>query len=460
MKIKKEFIVKSILPVLVFLSALALRFALSPVGFHVDIFSNAGWGEWIGVNGTLGFYTNNIWVYSWPTQPPLVSLTYGFAYNLYIWFLELLRTSANTIVKYHLAPGHMLWWFRFVIWFDNPISTEIWFPYGFLVSIKSIAIIADVAIAGIVYWWAKKLKKNPLVWSAIYLFSPFTWYLSALWGQYDQVAYLFALSSFLLLIKFPVISPILMAISISLKPTTIIFVPLYLFLYFKRKPKVKTIIFGAGISIIVTYLTLRAFTTADLLIFVKEVLIPKIIYKAEFRVSTNAYNFWHIFTLGKALDQNTKFLFVSAKIWGLLAYTLISIKTFMQIKSLNYKTIFNSLFIIGAGSWLFLTNMLDRYFFAGVVGGLFVTMHHPKLFKYWLITSLIFGLNLYRGWWFPESLVFVKHALIDGNGIAGFFLSIANVWIYLIMAKNILRDKEIMRNEASRNIMVKPRLTR
>src|SRR3989304_7936565 len=131
----------------------------------------------------------------------------------------------------------------------------------------------------------------------------------------------------------------------------------------------------------------------------------------------------------------------------------------MQIKSLNYKTIFNSLFIIGAGSWLFLTNMLDRYFFAGVVGGLFVTMHHPKLFKYWLITSLIFGLNLYRGWWFPESLGFVKHALIDGNGIAGFFLSIANVWIYLIMAKNILRDKEIMRNEASRNIMVKPRLT-
>lgn len=432
---------KKYLPIsIIFSLAIALRFALSPTGFHVDIFSNAAWGEWIGENGPLGFYNNNIWVYSWPTQPPLVNLLYGFTHNLYLWFLELLRQSANVIVKYHLAPGHMLWWFKFVIWFDNPLSTEIWFPYGFLVSIKAIAIIADLAIAALIAWLAKSLKRNPIIWSAIYLFSPFTWYLSALWGQYDQLAYLFALTSFLSLIKLPGISPLLMAISISLKPTTIIFAPLYLWLYVKRKPKTKAILFGAATSLLFTYSTLRAFTTGSIILFIKEVLIPKIIFKSEFRVSTNAYNFWHILTLDKAMGDTTKFLFLPAKIWGLLAFTIINIKTFKHTKTLNYKNIFSSLFIIGAGGWLFMTNMLDRYFFAGVVGGLFVTIYQPKLFKYWLVASLIFCLNLFRGWWFPDSFLFLKDAITANNGIAGLFLSIANVLVCLIMIKNVVKD--------------------
>jgi hypothetical protein len=436
-------LIKKFLPVfLIFLSAAVLRFAISPIEFHVDMFSNAGWGEWIHKNGPMGFYENSIWVYSWPTQPPLVSLLYGLTSSLYFWTLELLRQSANIIVKYHLAPGHMVWWFNFVIWFDNPLSSEIWFPYGFLISIKSIAIMADIVIAGIIFWLAKKLERNPVIWSAIYLFSPFTWYLSALWGQYDQVAYLFTLSSFMLLIKMPGLSPLLMAISISLKPTTVIFAPLYLWMYLKRKPQVKTIFFGVITSILFTYFTLLVFTSDNLIVFIKEVLIPKIILKSEFRVSTNAYNFWHILTLGKALGHNTRFLFLPAKTWGLMAFALINIKTFMYVKKLNYKNIFISMFVIGAGSWLFMTNMLERYFFAGVVGGLFVTMYQPRLFKYWIIMSLIFWVNLFKGWWFPESFSFLKNAMTVNNGIAGLFLSLANVSVYIIMTRNIFQKEK------------------
>lgn len=435
----RETLIKYLATFSVFLIAVILRFGLSSRGFHVDIFSNAGWGEWIAENGPLGFYENSVWVYSWPTQPPFISLVYGFTHSLYIWFLELLRWSANTIVTYHLAPGHMVWWFDFVIWFDNPLTTEVWFPYGFLISIKSIPIIADVLIAGVIFWLAKRLKRNPLVWSAVYLFSPFTWYLSSLWGQYGQVAYLFALAAFLLTISLPVLSPLLMAISISLKPTTLIFLPLFMWIFLKRKPKKETLIIGVLLAAFFIYFTIQPFTADNPLLFIKEVLVPKILLKSEFRVSTNSYNFWHILTLDKALSDNTRFLLLPAKVWGYLAFILINIKGFRLLKKLTYKNIFGAMFLISAGSWLFLTNMNERYLFLGVASGLFVCLYKPKLFKYWLIMSLIYWLNLYRQWWFPEFLFPLKNILTAGGGFIGIFISVINIYLYLRMAKNILK---------------------
>jgi len=331
----------------------------------------------------------------------------------------------------------MIWWFDFVIWFDNPLSTEIWFPYGFLISIKSIPILADIVIAAIIYWISKRQKKNPLFWSGVYLFSPFTWYLSSLWGQYGQVAYLFALAAFLLTFSLPTLSPLLMAVSISLKPTTLILTPLLLWIYLKRKPKKEVFILGSLLAVVFVFFTIQPFIVNNPLLFIKEVLIPKILLKAEFRVSTNAYNFWHIFTLDKALSHNTKFLWLPAKVWGYLAFTIINIKSFILLKKLNFKNMFNALFIVSAGSWLFLTNMNERYFFLGVASGLFASLYKPKLFKYWIIMSLIYWLNLYRQWWFPEFLSPLKNALSAKGGFVGMVISAVNVYLYLKMTSII-----------------------
>ncbi|MFC1649661.1 hypothetical protein ACFL2C_03060 [Patescibacteria group bacterium] len=431
----------NILPIfLVFLVAIMLRFGLSPQGFHVDIFSNAGWGEWIYQNGTLGFYENNVWVYSWPTQPPLVSILYGLSAGLYETVLELLRQSTNFIVRFHLAPGHMVWWFNFVIWFDNPLTLEIPFPVGYLMSIKSIAILADIAITSFVYWIARKEGRRALLWSAVYLFSPFTWYLSALWGQYDGVAYMFALTAFLSLVKLPVFSPLLFAVSVSLKPTTILFLPLFAWVYFKRRPKTKSVVVGIAVSAVFTYLSIKVFAPSDVVIFIREVLVPKILFKSEFRVSTNAYNFWHIFTLDKAIVDNTKFLLLPARVWGIFAYTVLNIIGFKIIKKVSFKNVLCAMFVVGAGSWLFLTGMLDRYYFAGVTTGLFVVLYYPKLFKYWLIASLVFWMNLYRQWWYPEMFEPLKQVLIARSGLVGVFLSLVNVGVYISMARYVLLD--------------------
>jgi hypothetical protein len=266
---------------LIFLFSFFFRLYLSTKTNHVDIYTNAAWGEWIGENGPKGFYENNIWVYSWPTQPPLVNLVYGASNDLYKFFLELLRDSANTIVKYHLAPGHMVWWFNFVIWFDNPLTTEIWFPVGYLSTIKLFPILADLGIAFLIFYVAKISKsKNLLLWPSVYLFSPFSFYLSSLWGQYDQVSFLFLLASFLLLYKKQfLLSPLALSFSLGLKPTSLIFLPFYLFLYLKIKQKPLQFVLGILLALLLQYLTVKVFTDEKVIPYFTERLVPIVFYK-------------------------------------------------------------------------------------------------------------------------------------------------------------------------------------
>ena len=271
---------------------------------------------------------------------------------------------------------------------------------------------------------------------------PFSWYISGLWGQYDQLAYLFVLASFIGLVRFPIISPLLLALSISLKPTSAIFIPLFIWFYWKRRPGILTFVVGIVSAILVTYFTLTAFTTDNVFVFIKEVLIPKIIFKSDFRATTGAYNLWY-FIFGETPTSHDKsVLFVPAKVWGLLLYAFINVKTFLLVKKPDYKNILAAMFVVGAGSFISLTNQLERYYFAGVVSGLFVVIAYPKLFKYWILLAIIFCLNLYKSWQYPD-LPFLKNLLFENNYLMGRLISLANVILYFKMSKAILNDSRI-----------------
>jgi hypothetical protein len=163
---------------------LLLRLILAPVFYHLDILSQAYWGEWIYNNGTKEFYSNSTWVYSWPTQPPLVNLTYAAGFWLYINSLEWFRFASHYIVP-HLAPGHMLWYFDFVKWYTDAQYPESYLKLGFFIAIKFIAIVADLLIGLVIFLMLKKENvSQALLLSMVYIFSPFSFYISALWGQH------------------------------------------------------------------------------------------------------------------------------------------------------------------------------------------------------------------------------------------------------------------------------------
>lgn len=419
--------------IIIFFLALIWRLFLTKLAFHDDLIVNTAWGEWIYKNGPLGFYQAQGWIYSSPTQPPLISLLYGF--NLYLYErLQWLFTNLGVIIAtYRLIPTKMIWFFDFTIWFGRNLYGETALRMGALISMKIVAILADLAIAGIIYLSTKKFdSKKALIWSCLYLFSPFSWYLSALWGQYDQLSFLFLLLTFLAVLnKRFILAPLLLIFSLEFKPTSLIFLPIFLWFYFRQKPNWRNIIISAGTSILLIFISAQVFTSNNAIFFIQNELIPKMFFKSEFRVSTNAFNFWRILIGDQALNQNTVFLFLPAKIWGWGIFTLLNFYVFKISRKVNIETIFRALSIIGIGGWLFLTNMLDRYVFAGMVSLLIWSFFQTGLLRYWLVLSSIFWLNLFNHWWFPTNLIILRQILSWNEDLITRFLSLIFVLVYL-----------------------------
>ncbi len=420
-----------------------LKLLISRLIVHVDLLSNSEWGEWIFFHGPKGFYENNIWTYSWPTQPPLASYIYGFDRYLYYLLLELFRNIGHFIVNYHIAPWHLRFWFAFTTWFDQAkINPEVAFPIGYFMTIKLLPIIADSIIALIIYSISTD-KRRGVFLSSIYLISPFSWYISSLWGQIDQLSFVPLILAFIFESKrkYPILNFLLIALSISIKPTGLILLPLFLYIHFKNKHNL-FITFTGVLSVVLFFVvTTNLFINTNPFIYAKEVLYPKIFLKSEFRVSTNSFNFWRIFIGNKAYGDTMNFLFLPARYWGITMWAIINIFAIKLLKEINLKNVIYAFFIVAAGSWLFMTNMLDRYFFAGIVGGLFVCLYHPNLFKYWFTMSLIFFLNLFNQWWYPESLHLLKQILIWNESLTTRILALINVLFYLIMIRKLIFQK-------------------
>lgn len=430
--IKNKYI---ILAIAIFL-ALILRLVLAPVFYHFDILSQAYWGEWIYNNGTKTFYSNSTWVYSWPTQPPLVNLTYAAGFWLYVNSLEWFRFASHYIVP-HLAPGHMLWYFDFVKWYTDAQYPESYLKLGFFIAIKFIAIVADLLIGLVIYLMLKKDdSKRALLIAILYLFSPFSFYISALWGQYDQLSFLFLLLSVWALIKKNVmLSPFLLMLSVSMKPTSLIFIPLFMWLYFSARKSIWEYFIGIVIAVGGLLLTVSVFTNDNIFHFINYDLKNKVFFKAGFRVSTNSFNFWHIFIGNNAREHFTPYLGLPAYVWGWLSFFIVNVVAIwiVKIKSeLNQKNILTAFAVVGLGSWLFMINMLERYVFAGIVFSMMSLIYYPKFLKYWLTLSLIFWINLYHGWWVPRQWEYLHQAIIWNDNTLTRLMAVFNVLIYFI----------------------------
>ncbi|MBI2596201.1 hypothetical protein HYW46_05720 [Candidatus Daviesbacteria bacterium] len=82
--------------------------------------------------------------------------------------------------------------------------------------------------------------------------------------------------------------------------------------------------------------------------------------------------------------------------------------------------------------------MLERYLFAGVTSGLFVTIYYPHLFKFWVVLSLIFWVNMYRDFKFPPNIGFFNEILIWNGSIALRILSLINIIFFVKISYSFL----------------------
>lgn len=423
--------------ILLCFAAFALRIAITPLAFHDDLIVNATWGEWVDNVGALGFYDAKHKDLPDPTQPPLISLLYGwqhsFAERQITWVL---RYTSAVINNHNIYPGFFAPLLTFTDWFDSHygVSPHKW---SVLITMKIIPILSDVAIGLGIYFLARRRLDNnmPLLFAALYQFSPFSWYVSALWGQYDQVAFLFSLISFLLLLhpKFVLLAPLFFVISVGIKPTTLIFAPLFAFGLMVQRPRFAVFASSLALAVGSLVLTVLPFSGSSLWPFIDQSLLPAIFDKADHRLVNNAFNFWKIFAGQMQISGDEIVLIVSNKLWGFLVWGIMNILAFSALHKAPRRldNMLVAIFTVSAGGFMFLTNMLERYYFAGVISLLFVCIYKPKLLPYWVLVSIIFWINLYKEWWYPDFMGFMRDALLFDDYVLVRLLSLANLVIFL-----------------------------
>jgi Gpi18-like mannosyltransferase len=419
-----------------------LRICLSPLAFHGDIIMQAGWGKWIYEHGMRGFYENNVWIYGWPNHPPIVSWFYGLGFHIYHWLYTSFIVTGSFIAGHHLGANHLKWFYQFVQWWGNAKYSDTPFKFGELISMKLLTIVGDAIVAYIIYRIVR--TKASLNWSrlaaAVYLLSPFAWYESGVWGQNDQLGLIFLLGAFWFLVskKRAWLAPILMAISVLVKPTAFIFGPLFLWIAVKDKKTIKQIIGGGILAGLGYFLLVTAISPVNFWQFNIN-LQRQMFVKGEMWTWVNTFNWWRIIT-PYLTDYRKLFLGISLKIWGYILFAGLNILAFKISRKRNWNGVLKAIFIISAGGWMAMVTMHERYLFTAMVTGLILAMQNRKLLKYWIPLSLIFVVNMYNGWWWPDSVNWLKNILTWGNFMDGpvpKILAVINLGLMIMIVRKL-----------------------
>lgn len=430
----KSFFKNNYLFFLVFLAAFVFRILMSQYGDNYDLYANAGWGKWLYDNGPKGFYENNVWIYAWPTQPPLINLINGFNYYLYeqklLWYLSYFAAVISTN---NIFPQYFTWLFDLVRWFGTDLFKDTPFRNGFLVSMKVLPILSDLIIALVIYFLGGSIanRTKGLSLAALFLFLPFTWYVSSVWGQYDQVSSVLVLLTFLLLYKkYFMFSAVLFLFSGQIKPTTIMFIPLYIFYFLYQRPTVINMI-SSLIGVFGTFwLITKPFTDINPFIYTMEEIYPLVFNPDRYGLVNHAFNFWQLLAPFGGWSTTFYILGIQALYWGYLSLVILNITAIKALlKNKSFYSLIVALYIVSAGSYLFITGMVDRYFFPAMIFLTILTFYKQQLFKWWLITAVIFSFNLYYTWGFP----FLTDLTRWTNPLVIRVFSLMNILVFLII---------------------------
>ena len=424
-----------------------MRFALSFLPAHSDIRVQTEWGKWMYVNDSpKGLYNWNVWACIWPNHPPLISSVYFLAYKTHSFLMMLLSNLGNFIALNRLAPTKFLWLFNFSKWFGTARYENTEYLLGVIIVIKQIMVLADLLVAWVIYKICKLKKVDWKKFVLAYLLLPFSWYLSAVWGQSDQLSFLFLIISFVLLTtKRSIWAPLLYAIAINLKPNCVILAPLFLVVWFKQKQPLRNLILGgllAGIFSVWTVTWFNAGKIMDLFF-----LLAKRLNTSEGLINQNSFNFWYLFFPfpSKVGFETTKYLFLTAKTWGWILLGVVSLLSFRLVKYKKLETVFLSIFTIGFGGWLFMTGMHERYSFFAIVSLLFYSIYKKEYWKYFVILSSIYFLSMFYVFSVPQQLDGIKIVFAWADQLVPKILSLINLFIYgkifLISLKKANKDK-------------------
>ena len=406
---------------LIILAALILRIFLSFLTWHPDVNNHVDWGIRFWQYGAKDYYSANVWSYTWPNQPPGtiyiyagITKLYDFVFSIF-WWINL---------KIPLFPSDVIFYLESNL-------------YPALLKLPSM--LADLGIAYLIYKSVadKKIARFGVV---LWLVNPIVWYNSSLWGQTDSLIAFFVFLAFYLLKKNkPELSLLSYALSVYIKVSLLIFIPIYVYLFIKEKYKptiyVKSVIL---VLLVVVGLTVQ-FAKGNPLVWLYDLYQNKIFAQQLQVITANAFNIW---TTIASIHEKPQTLYLGPltyRMWGTLSFILsYLVLIFFFIKS-KAKDVYFTLSLIAFSSFMLMTNMHERYLYPFFPFFTAVTVSNKKLLKVYIIVSIISLLNLYNFWWYPK-ISFIVGFLSFSDRLMPRILGFVMFLIYLYLFKLFLRQ--------------------
>lgn len=331
---------------IIFLIGLAVRLLLVPApGFEADI---AFWKSW-----SLAAEEKGI---NWLVQN--TNYNYPSGFSLVLWLI-------GKIYRLFADPQNY---------------NQYWNAHNFLYLflIKLIPILADLFLAGGIFWFLShpgkvnlppQTKKLAPFLAAVYLFHPLVLYDGAWWGQVDSLGAVFLVFSLIFLFwQKPVIAAIILTTGFLLKMQLMIFLPL-LFLVLWISWSFKTMIKGIIASFLAFLILSFPFLFANNL----GRTFTLISQNADWfpLLSLRADNFWWLYSWGKGMTTSDKILtlgIIQAKTLGLILFSAgYLLALFALLPKPTPKKILVSFSLAGFSFFLFPTQSHERYLFPALV---------------------------------------------------------------------------------------------
>ncbi len=429
-----------------------LRALLTPLINKGDILVHYEWSKRLYEEGLKGSYFYEGWIYSFPTQPPLMMLLFWLSQWLYEhrYFLALI----HNVVRF--PPASL------IIWLAE--NGEIFFT-------KFWAILADLLSSLLVYLLLLRITKKQklaILGLAAFLFNPISIFISSIWGQNGILAaFLAVLSFFVFRFKWGLFfSPLLLSAGVLIKPTALVLVPFYLIFLareFLNCPKNKRKLFlfffigGSLLSFLITLWLFLPFWDAsqELLPYIESIIQRRIVISAKgvSRASISAFNFYSmIFVIDKTLG-NYRLFFLTLDQIGTIVISLITIfAAFLwwqrNPRSFSSRVIWLSLcfYLVAEGAFIFKTSMVERYFLPAFLPTIILFFLTKKRFQIvFLFQNLVWFVNLYFSFFLRDS-DFLNAIFIENNYLGVRLFSLFNVLIYVFIIfslAKVFQKKEI-----------------
>ena len=249
--------------------------------------------------------------------------------------------------------------------------------------IKSISIIFDILLAGIIGAWVKTYRPERALWAFfIVLFSPSIFINSANWGQADVIYTTFLILSVFATIRGKLIwSGVWLGVALALKAQALFLLPFFVLLWFLKKIRLRDILLNAVLCVAIYIISITPALLAgrgfwDLL-----------------TIFSQQANYYQSLVLGGLPNlyqwipnEHYRYFSIIGLVFTAIFFFVLAMLAYTSKRTISTLVILQTALLSLLASPFFLPKMHERYMFSAEVMSIVLALYAPK---YWWVALVI-----------------------------------------------------------------------